>query len=101
MILGRAGGSMGMKCGSQIAVAVVGGYILGRSRKTRLAAVLALMAAGGGRLPVGPEDLLRKGPLAGPLDKLTGDLRGQLVDAGMSVAKRAASDRIDSLSDRL
>lgn len=90
-----------MKCGSQIAVAVVGGYILGRSRRTRLAAVLALMAAGGGRLPVGPEDLLRKGPLAGPLDKLTGDLRSQLVDAGMSVAKRAASSRIDALSDRL
>jgi hypothetical protein len=90
-----------MKCGSQIAVAVVGGYVLGRSRKTRLAALLALMAAGGGKLPVGPEDLLRKSPLAEPLEKLTGDLRSQLVDAGMSVAKRAASNRIDSLSDRL
>ncbi len=90
-----------MKCGSQIAVAVVGGYFLGRSRKTRLAALLALMAAGGGTLPVGPEDLLRKIPLGGPLDKLTGDLRSQIVDAGMNVAKKAASSRIDSLSDRL
>src|SRR5437879_2842806 len=90
-----------MKCGSQIAVAVVGGYVLGRSRKTRLALLLALMAAGGGKLPIGPEDLLRKTPLGGQLDKLTGDLRGQLVDAGMNVAKKAASSRIDSLSDRL
>jgi hypothetical protein len=90
-----------MKCGSRIAVAVVGGYVLGRSRKTRLAALLALLAAGGDALPVGPEDLLRKSPLGGPLDKLTGDLRGQLVDAGMSVAKKAASSRIDSFSDKL
>ena len=90
-----------MKCGSQIAVAVVGGYVLGRSRKTRLAILLALAAAGGGKLPIGPEDLLRKSPLGGPLDKLTGDLRSQIVDAGMNVAKKAASSRIDSLSDRL
>jgi hypothetical protein len=90
-----------MKCGSQIAVAMVGGYVLGRSHKTRLALLLALMAASGGRLPIGPEDLLRKTPLGGQLDKLTGDLRAQLVDAGMSVAKKAASSRIDSFSDRL
>ena len=90
-----------MKCGSQIAVAVVGGYVLGRSRKTRLALLLALAAAGGGKLPFGPEDLLRKSPLGGPLDKLTGDLRGQIVDAGMNMAKKAASSRIDSISDRL
>jgi hypothetical protein len=90
-----------MKCGSQIAVAVVGGYVLGRSKKTRMALLLALMAAGGGKLPIGPEDLLRKSPLGGPLDKLTGDLRSQIVDAGMNVAKKAASSRIDSLSDRL
>lgn len=89
-----------MKCGSQIAVAVVGGYVLGRSRKTRLAALLALLAAGG-KLPIDQRELLRRTPLGGPLEKLTGDLRTQLVDAGMSVAKRAASDRIDSLSDKL
>jgi hypothetical protein len=90
-----------MKCGSQIAVAMVGGYVLGRSHKTRMALLLALMAAAGGKLPIDPEDLLRKTPLGGQLDKLAGDLRGQLVDAGMSVAKKAASNRIDSLSDRL
>src|SRR3569833_240717 len=90
-----------MKCGRQIAVAVGGGYGLGRRHKARLAVLLALMAAGGGKLPIGPEDLQRKSPLGDPLDKLTGDLRSQIVDAGMSVAKKAASNRIDSLSDRL
>jgi hypothetical protein len=89
-----------MKCGSQIAVAVAGGYLLGRAHKTRLAAFLALLAAGG-RLPIDQRELLRRTPLGEPLEKLTTDLRSQLVDAGMSVAKRAASSRIDSLSDRL
>ena len=92
-----------MKCGSQMAVGIVGGYLLGRTHKTRLAVFMALMAAGG-KLPVDPVDLLRRTPLGvagGPLDKLTGDLGGQLVDAGKSVAMAAASSRIDSLSDKL
>jgi hypothetical protein len=92
-----------MKCGSQIAVGIVGGYLLGRTHKTRLAVFMALMAAGG-KIPVDAGDLLRRTPLGaagGPLDKLTGDLRGQLVDAGKSVAMAAASSRIDSLSDKL
>jgi hypothetical protein len=92
-----------MKCGSQIAVGIVGGYLLGRSHKTRLAVLMALVAAGG-KLPLDPGDLLRHTPLGtegGPLDKLTGDLRTQLVDAGKSVAMAAASSRIDSLSDKL
>jgi Mg-chelatase subunit ChlI len=89
-----------MKCGSQIAVAVAGGYLLGRTRKTRLAAFLALLAAGG-KLPIDQRELLRRTPLGEPLEKLTGNLRSQLVDAGMSVAKKAASSRIDSFSDKL
>jgi hypothetical protein len=69
----------------------------------RLAAVMAL-AALSGKLPVDPGELLRRTPLGaagGPLEKLTGDLRSQLIDAGKSVAMAAASDRIDSLSDKL
>jgi hypothetical protein len=90
-----------MKCGCEMAVAVVGGYVLGRSHKMRLAVLLALSAAAGGKLPIEPSDLLRHTPLSGPLDKLTGDLRGQLVESGMAVAKKAASSGIDSLSDKL
>ncbi|MCW2863768.1 MAG: hypothetical protein JWP48_5476 [Actinoallomurus sp.] len=90
-----------MKCGSQMAVAIVGGYLLGRSHKIQLAVLLALSAAAGGKLPIEPSELLRHTPLGGPLDKLTGDLRGQLVESGMAVAKKAASSGIDSLSDKL
>jgi len=71
----------------------------------RMAALMALIAAGGKLpLPIDAQDLLRRTPLGaegGPLDKLTGDLRGQLIDAGRSVAMAAASNRIDSLSDKL
>jgi hypothetical protein len=90
-----------MKCGSQMAVAIVGGYLLGRSHKIQLAVLLALSAAAGGKLPIEPSELLRHTPLGAPLDKLTGDLRGQLVESGMAVAKKAASSGIDSLSDKL
>jgi hypothetical protein len=90
-----------MKCGSQMAVAIVGGYLLGRSHKIQLAVLLALSAAAGGKLPIEPSELLRHTPLGGPLDKLTGDLRGQLVESGMAVAKKAASSGIESFSDKL
>ncbi|MCW2947748.1 MAG: hypothetical protein JWR24_4465 [Actinoallomurus sp.] len=90
-----------MKCGSQMAIALAGGYLLGRSHKTKLAGILALLAAVGGELPIDERELLRRTPLGAPLDKLTGDLRTQLVDAGMSVAKKAASSGIDSFSDKL
>jgi hypothetical protein len=91
---------MGMKCGSRMALGVAGGYLLGRSRKMKLATFLAIVAAGGKH----PGELLRRVPVlgeGGPLDELTGDLRGRLVDAGKSAAMAAASNRIDSLSDRL
>jgi hypothetical protein len=84
-----------------MAVAVVGGYLLGRSHKTRLAALLALLAAAGGECPIDERELLRRTPLGAPLDKLTADIRTQLVDAGMSAAKKAASSRIDSFSEKL
>jgi hypothetical protein len=87
-----------MKCGSQMAVAVVVGYLLGRRHKTRLAALLALLAAAGGKVPIDERELLRRTPLGAPLDKLTADIRTQLVDAGTSVAKKAAiSEKLQSM----
>jgi hypothetical protein len=91
----------GMKCGCQMAVAVVGGYVLGRNHKIRSAMLLALSAAAGGKLPIEPRELLSHTPLGGRLDKLTGDLRGQLVESGMAVVKKAASSGIESFSDKL
>jgi hypothetical protein len=84
-----------------MAVALAGGYLLGHSHKTRLAGLLALLAAVGGSLPIDERELLRRTPLGAPLDKLTGDLRTQLVESGAAVAKKAAGNRIDSLSDKL
>ncbi|MFL6055158.1 MAG: hypothetical protein ACJ72W_19940 [Actinoallomurus sp.] len=84
-----------------MAVAVVVGYLLGRRHKKRLAALLALLAAAGGKVPIDERELLRRTPLGAPLDKLMADIRTQLVEAGTSVAKKAASSRIDSFSEKL
>jgi hypothetical protein len=86
-----------------MAIGVLGGYLLGRANKKYLAVLMAVLAAGG-KLPVNPEELLRRtvlGGEGGPLDKLTGDLRGQVIDAAKSVAIAAASKRIDSFTDKL
>jgi hypothetical protein len=90
-----------MKCGFQMAVAIAAGYLLGRSHKIQLAALLALSAAAGGKLPIDERELLRHTPLGAPLDKLTADLRGQLVESGIAAAKKAASSGIESFSDKL
>jgi hypothetical protein len=84
-----------------MAVAVVVGYLLGCRHKKRLAALLALLAAARGKVPIDERELLRRTPLGPPLDKLTADIRTKLVDAGASVAKKAASSRIDSFSEKL
>jgi hypothetical protein len=86
-----------------MAIGVLGGYLLGRANKKHLAVLMALLAAGG-KIPVNPEELLRRIPLGGegtPLGKLTCDLREQAMEAAKSVAVAAASRRIDSLSDKL
>jgi hypothetical protein len=92
------GGSMGS--GGRVAVSVLGGYLLGRSHKTRLAVLLALLAASG-RLPDGVSGLLRRTALGGSLDQIAGDLRTRLSSAGSSIAEKAASSPVDSLSDIL
>jgi hypothetical protein len=81
-----------------MAVAIAAGYLLGRSHKTQLAVLLALSAAAGG---IDERELLRHTPLGAPLDKLTEDLGGQLVESGIAVAKKAASSGIESFTDKL
>ncbi|GAA0938933.1 hypothetical protein GCM10009550_07080 [Actinocorallia libanotica] len=83
-----------------MAVSVLGGYLLGRGHKTRLAVLLALMAAGG-RLPGNAGELLRRTALGGSLDQISGDLRGRLAASGSELAKKAASSPVESLSDIL
>lgn len=91
-----------MKTGT-LGAAVVTGYLLGRFHKMKWA--LAIAAVAGGKRVVG-----KQGNVVGQatemakgagLDKLTGDLRGRLVEAGKAAAVSAVSNKIDSFSEGL
>ncbi|CCW10188.1 hypothetical protein QLG13_27165 [Rhodococcus aetherivorans] len=93
-----------MKGGARVAAGVSIGYFLGRTHKMRL----ALMLAGAGltgRLPSNPQDILKRGAsMVGSspeLVKITDSVRGELMSAARAAAVTAASNRIDSLNDRL
>ncbi|MFI6456101.1 hypothetical protein ACIBF6_31615 [Streptosporangium amethystogenes] len=87
----------------RMALAVAGGYLLGRG-KVRLAAALAI-AGVTGHLRAGKGDLLQQGlkmlSSSPELEKITESVRGDLLDAGKDAAKAAVSKQIDSLSSRL
>jgi hypothetical protein len=93
-----------VKPGPQVVVAVGVGYLLGRTRKMRLALMIAAAGATG-KLGVGPRQLLQQGfkqLAASPeLGKITETVRGDLLDAAKSAAITAASGRIESLNSRL
>ncbi|MBB5158538.1 hypothetical protein [Saccharopolyspora phatthalungensis] len=93
-----------MKSGPHIALAVGIGYVLGRSRKMKLAIMVGAMMAGR-RLPLDPRDLLAQGSklLGGSpeLKKLTDDARDRLLDAAKTAAIAAATNKIDSIGDNL
>jgi hypothetical protein len=100
-----------MKCGTGAALAIGAGYVLGRRRKMRMAAVLAgATAVGGigglggsvlkrGVAALGSTDLL--GGVAPQLSEITDKVRGDLLDAGKAAALAAVTGRIDSLTDSL
>lgn len=93
-----------MNNGARIALAVAGGYLLGRRKNLRLALGLAL-AGLTGRLIGSKGDLLQQGLKAlsssPEIEKITESLRGDLLEAGRAAAKSAMSKRVDSLSTRL
>jgi hypothetical protein len=85
-----------MANGAKVALAVGAGYFLGRTRKTRLALMLA--AAGlTGKFTTNPTELVAHGvkSLAGSpeLDQLREQLRGDVLGAVRSAALAAASLR--------
>ena len=100
-----------MKCGTQAALAVGAGYLLGRRRKMRLATMLAAGAATGGLGSLGGKALQRGikmlgssealGKFAPQLGELADTVRGDLIDAGKAAATAAVSNRIESLTDSL
>jgi hypothetical protein len=100
-----------MKCGTQAALAIGAGYLLGRRRKMRLATMAAAAAATGGLGRLGGPALQRGmkmlgstealGKFAPQLTELADTVRGDLIDAGKAAATAAVSNRIESLTDSL
>jgi hypothetical protein len=89
---------------SKVALAVGAGYLLGRTKRTRLALMLA--AAGiTGKFPSSPTDLVAHGVkslgTSSQLTELTDQLRGELLNAAKAAAVAAATSRVDALNDRL
>jgi hypothetical protein len=89
-----------MKSG-QVALAVTGGYFLGRFHKMRWALALASAVAGkrlrshAGRMG---SDVLQSSP---ELSQLAADIRADVLSAGRTAAVAAAGNRINALSDKM
>lgn len=93
-----------MKCKAQAGLALVGGYLLGRTKKFKLALMVGGLAAGRG-LSTNPSALLKQGGDVlrsnSELNKLVEQARGGLMDAGKAAMIAAASSRLDAVSGRL
>lgn len=99
-----------MKGSTKTAMAVGAGYVLGRRRNLRLAAVVAA-AAGVGSTPVAGKLLKRGGKLLGAaglvpelppeLSEIVGTVRADLLPAGKAALSTAATSRVDALTDAL
>jgi hypothetical protein len=93
-----------MKDGVRIGMAVGLGYLLGRTRKMRLALMIAGVGVTG-RLGKNPAALVKQG--AGVLGSspefktLTDTLRGRLVEVGKTAAITAVSSQVDTLSEKI
>jgi hypothetical protein len=100
-----------MKGGTQAALALGVGYVLGRRRKMRLTTMLAVGAATGGVGGLGGAALRRGmkmlgsteavGKFAPQLGELADTVRSDLMDAGKAAATAAVTSRIESLTDSL
>ena len=99
-----------MKGSMQAATAIGIGYVLGRRKKFRMAAMVAAgMTVGGttvgslvlkrGMKMLGNVDAVQK--MAPQLGDLTDVVRGDLVSAGKAAATAAVSNRVDALTDSL
>jgi hypothetical protein len=100
-----------MKGGTQAAVALGIGYLLGRRRRLRRAAILAAVTATGsfgglskalmsrGLKAVGSTEML--GQLTPELGEIADTARTELLDAGKTAAMALVTNRVESLSDSL
>ncbi|MGK3105487.1 hypothetical protein ACPCYV_16115 [Streptomyces mordarskii] len=84
----------------KIAVAVVGGYLLGRTKKAKLAFGLGMLLAGK-KITLDPQQLKKSLAEMPLLSGLNGQVRQELVDATRQAATKAVSDRVGGLADSL
>ncbi|MFE1025556.1 hypothetical protein ACFW5I_13445 [Streptomyces sp. NPDC058818] len=87
-----------------MAAAVAGGYLLGRTKKAKLAFVVGSYLMGR-RIGLSPGQVLSQG-LAGlqrtpQLQELTDQVRGELLTAGRTAVTAAANRRLTGLADSL
>lgn len=87
-----------------LAAAVAAGYVLGRTKKGKLALGLAPLVAGA-QLPMNPRELvilamrrLAENPTVGPLVE---QARGEVLGAGRSALSASANRRLEVLADSL
>lgn len=87
-----------------VLAAVAGGYLLGRTRKAKLALTVGSVVAGR-RLGLDPQELLRQGiqKLAETpqFEELTDQVKHQLVAAARTAVSSTANRRLESLADAL
>ena len=99
-----------MKGSTRAATAIAVGYLLGRRKKLRTAAVMAAATAVGGTAVggivmrrgmklLGSTDAL--GKIAPQLNDIADTVRGDLLTAGKAAFATAASNRVDALTDSL
>lgn len=89
-----------MMTNGKIAAAVVGGYLLGRTGKGKLALSLGMMLAGR-KLSLNPQDLARTVAGSPLLSGLSDQVRKDLVESTKSAAGSALEARMNSLADSL
>jgi hypothetical protein len=99
----RAGRGEPVKCGVRVALGVAGGYLLGRTKKVKLAMMLGSVAAG--QRAGGPGQLLAQGAkLLGQspeLGRLNEEIRGRLLDAAKVAAVTVATRQVEALTERV
>ena len=93
-----------MSTASKIAVSVASGYLLGRTKKLKLAITVGSMLAGQ-RIATSPQGLLKQGSELleknPELQKLQEQITGKLFEAAKAAAMTTATSRLESFSKSL
>ena len=93
-----------MSAAAKIGLGVASGYLLGRTKKLRLAITIGSMLAGQ-RIATSPQGLLKQGSQLidqnPELQKLQAQITGRLFDAMKAAAIATATSRLESVNSRL